>query len=479
MKKTIIGIALAFCLLLTACSVHAKSDTESITEAAAISSISDDHNKSPKRECNGYIVLETSLSLSKEDVTDKQFSDAEKILNLLDSKDKSMMNSLSIGKEKAGKTDLETFYAEICDVFSFEDSTYIVRSCSVISGTVLFDIWCYDGTNVNYAGDFTASEYKRVYPVKKEMPVIAAYTFSVRGFNYADAPVIAADVYTIENNMLEKCGTEAGKQFFWLYNEDEDKSRLFIFDEIKDGSCFAPDDIQNLALSGDIKQELAWDNGRLEVVSGYGKYVTDECSNNEKEIMEIFEKAYDLYLAADGISSEEYINIDGVFYLDGNEEDKTLDERIGEYSSSFTRRECERIFNGMREKDGTEYYVYSYGEKNGEAKDVLTSAKILENDLTDYDKVTLFSPVRGIDYSYAAGYAEIVEKSADSIEMKYTALYKGSDSTEENVVFADGKWSLEDGSDYILSDNDTVRSYEYHLLNEDGHWKFDDFVCYN
>ena len=63
--------------------------------------------------------------------------------------------------------------------------------------------------------------------------------------------------------------------------------------------------------------------------------------------------------------------------------------------------------------------------------------------------------------------------------MKYTALYKGSDSTEENVVFADGKWSLEDGSDYILSDNDTVRSYEYHLLNEDGHWKFDDFVCYN
>lgn len=106
MKKTIIGIALAFCLLLTACSVHAKSDTESITEAAAISSISDDHNKSPKRECNGYIVLETSLSLSKEDVTDKQFSDAEKILNLLDSKDKSMMNSLSIGKEKAEKTDL-------------------------------------------------------------------------------------------------------------------------------------------------------------------------------------------------------------------------------------------------------------------------------------------------------------------------------------------------------------------------------------
>lgn len=208
-------------------------------------------------------------------------------------------------------------------------------------------------------------------------------------------------------------------------------------------------------------------------------YVTDECSNNEKEIMEIFEKAYDLYLAADGISSEEYINIDGVFYLDGNEEDKTLDERIGEYSSSFTRRECERIFNGMREKDGTEYYVYSYGEKNGEVKDVLTSEKILENDLTDYDKVTLFSPVRGIDYSYAAGYAEIVEKSADSIEMKYTALYKGSDSTEENVVFADGKWSLEDGSDYILSDNDTVRSYEYHLLNEDGHWKFDDFICYN
>lgn len=39
--------------------------------------------------------------------------------------------------------------------------------------------------------------------------------------------------------------------------------------------------------------------------------------------------------------------------------------------------------------------------------------------------------------------------------------------------------SLKDGSDYILSDNDTVRSYEYHLLNEDGHWKFDDFVCYN
>ena len=34
-------------------------------------------------------------------------------------------------------------------------------------------------------------------------------------------------------------------------------------------------------------------------------------------------------------------------------------------------------------------------------------------------------------------------------------------------------------TDYILSDNDTVRSYEYHLLNEDGHWKFDDFVCYN
>ena len=106
MKKTIIGIALAFCLLLTACSVHAKSDTESITEAAAISSISDDHNKSPKRECNGYIVLETSLSLSKEDVTDKQFSDAEKILNLLDSKDKSMMNSLSIGKEKHLRTEL-------------------------------------------------------------------------------------------------------------------------------------------------------------------------------------------------------------------------------------------------------------------------------------------------------------------------------------------------------------------------------------
>ena len=58
-------------------------------------------------------------------------------------------------------------------------------------------------------------------------------------------------------------------QFFWLYNEDEEKSRLFIFDEIEDGSCFAPDNIQKLALSGEIKQELAWDNGRLKVVSGY------------------------------------------------------------------------------------------------------------------------------------------------------------------------------------------------------------------
>ena len=197
--------------------------------------------------------------------------------------------------------------------------------------------------------------------------------------------------------------------------------------------------------------------------------------SDEAEIIGAFDKAQKLYLAADGVSSESFAASGGTLYPDSG---ISLESRIKEYTDVFTQAECKRIFSGKRERDGIEYSVISYGITADGTEVQLTADEILGSDFSGYDSVTLFSEVRGIDLSYAAGYPKIISIGDDTAEMKYTALYKGADSAEGEISAVGGKWVTEGGEEYIPSENDIIREYSYDLVRENGSWKFDDFISF-
>ena len=202
----------------------------------------------------------------------------------------------------------------------------------------------------------------------------------------------------------------------------------------------------------------------------------------ESEIISYFQKASDLYCLADGISAEEYYNVDGVFYLDGEHQKITLDNRINEFTDCFTKNKCTEIFNWKRENSGTEYKVVSYGQKADGNIEELNAKDILQRNFSTYSKITLFSVVRGVNLSYAAGHLKIDKIDKKSISLKYHALYLGNhgDDIEYEIDCKNNDWVIVSpkeraGEVYSLYKNDYIKEYDFILIFENGKWKFDSF----
>lgn len=202
----------------------------------------------------------------------------------------------------------------------------------------------------------------------------------------------------------------------------------------------------------------------------------------ETEINSCFQKASDLYCLADGISSEDYYNLDGVFYLDGDLEKITLDVRIKEFTDCFTKSKCMEIFNGKRENGGTEYKVMSYGQKADGNIEELNADDILEKNFSAYSKITLFSVVRGVNLSYMSGHLEIGKINKHSVSLKYHALYLGNhgDGIEYEIDCKNNDWIIVSpkeraGEIYYPYESDYIKEYDFFLTFENGKWKFDSF----
>ena len=233
-------------------------------------------------EYNGYIVLKTDissfiLSCQNDDagnLTDSECKNIEYIVENMDSTNKAIMESLSAGREAVAEENARTYYAEISGLYEADGKTYMIRECSVMGSTVIYDLWCTDGDSVEYVGDFVSSEYVWMYPIKNGKSVIVTYEFTVRGFDYSKSPLIAANVYTIESGILTEYELESDKQFFWLYKPNSDGSseenELYILNAIEEGYIFAPEDITELALKGKLNQEIEWDGDKIKIASGYG-----------------------------------------------------------------------------------------------------------------------------------------------------------------------------------------------------------------
>lgn len=202
----------------------------------------------------------------------------------------------------------------------------------------------------------------------------------------------------------------------------------------------------------------------------------------ESEIMSYFQSATNLYCLADGISAEDYYNVDGIFYLDGNSEKNTLDDRINEFTDCFTKNKCTEIFNGKRKNSKAEYKVMSYGQKADYNIEELKAEDILGKNFSAYSKITLFSVVRGVNLSYAAGRLEIDKIDKQNISLKYRALYLGNhgDGIEYEIDCKNNDWVIvspkeREGEIYSTYESDYIEEYDFLLTFENGKWKFDSF----
>lgn len=226
-------------------------------------------------EYNGTIVLETDVSLiDLDNLTTTQHLHLKFIMENIISTDKEIMTILSKKKSPETIENAPKYYADILDIYEYDNKTYLVRSCMLMGGISIFDIWSTDGNTVEYVGDFITSEYQWMYPIQMGKPVIVTTEFVSRGFDYSTAPVIASKVYTLENNNLAEYKLSNDKQFFWLYSSQEDKqvkgNRLFILDAIEDNNSVAPNEIIEAVLNNTFEQEIAWVDNKIEVISGYG-----------------------------------------------------------------------------------------------------------------------------------------------------------------------------------------------------------------
>lgn len=210
-----------------------------------------------------------------------------------------------------------------------------------------------------------------------------------------------------------------------------------------------------------------------------------EITKEEKSYYEsLFLKAQTLYHLADGITGEEYIYTNNNFYLDGDINQITLDCRINDFLEIFSKDMCINILDGNREKNGSEYIVASYGlTTNGKTK-IITSEKLLNNNLSEFSSISLFSPIRGKNLSYAAGYLDIMEIGSENVVLRYTALYLGNnnENIEYSIKAENNQWIITNsslseliGHTYILNTNDYIIEYSYNLILEDGKWKFNNF----
>ncbi|MBQ8826173.1 MAG: hypothetical protein IJ007_03670 [Oscillospiraceae bacterium] len=302
MKKTL--IILLTILTLTACAQETEkvtttetttesiSVTEEITSAEiAAEQINVTNSDLPiKSEYNDYITLNTSISPDTEkNLTDIQRKHIEVILNETDSTDKDIMSVLSLKKETADKEHAPVFQADITAVYELDGKTYAVRSYPVMGSSVMYDIWCTEGNTAEYVGDFTASEYVWQYPLKNGQPVMVSYEFYSRGHDYSKTPLIAADVYVIENGKLTECHPDDGKQFFWLCEfestDKSDQNRLFILDKLEEGYSIAPEDVTELVQNGSFKQELMWSEGKLTAEKSTA-VTTAEIAENKKAVLD-------------------------------------------------------------------------------------------------------------------------------------------------------------------------------------------------
>ncbi len=235
-----------------------------------------------KHEYNGRVILKTDffsfiLSCQKDDeskLTDTQYQNIEYLAKNMDSADRAIMKLLSAGLETVAEENAPTYYAEIFGVYDLEEKTYMIRGYHIMGSSFIYEIWCTDGNTIEYVGDFVSTKYEWMYPIKDGKPVIVTYEFTVRGFDYSKSPLIAANVYTIESSMLTEYKLENDKQFFWLYKSKSEGipegNELYILDAIEDGYIFAPEDVTELALKGELNQEIGWDNGKIKIISGYG-----------------------------------------------------------------------------------------------------------------------------------------------------------------------------------------------------------------
>lgn len=204
----------------------------------------------------------------------------------------------------------------------------------------------------------------------------------------------------------------------------------------------------------------------------------------DEEIILLFEKAQKLYAVSDGLSSENYILKDGEFYLNGDTNSININTRIKKYTEVFSNNECIEIFNGKRNSNGIEYMIQSYGTTNAGEIKILSAKEILNSEFSKFNSVTLFTIVRGENFSYAAGYVEITEINLEKINIKYTALYLGNhnDNIEYEIKCENKKWIVassagvySSGDIYSLQENDYIKEYTYQLIFENGMWKFDNF----
>lgn len=131
----------------------------------------------------------------------------------------------------------------------------------------LYYALCYaDGDNAAICDDGAASHKNVHYAKVGDQPFVV---IAELGAGYSDDPVaIAEKVFTFSDGKLVPYDTEGDHLCIRV---SDSGNRLYLFGSSEDwensGDCPFLAEIN----SGEIVQELAWDNGRLKVVSGYGK----------------------------------------------------------------------------------------------------------------------------------------------------------------------------------------------------------------
>lgn len=201
-------------------------------------------------------------------------------------------------------------------------------------------------------------------------------------------------------------------------------------------------------------------------------------------IVQLTDTAERLYRMADGIECERYILCGEKFYLEGNENSVTVDERIKEFTDTFSIRKCREIFDGARKNGTAEYRVDSAGTlPDGEVR-VLTADDILSRNFSGFTEIRLFSVIRGKDMSFAAGGIRDIEANGGSAAVNYDALYFGdhNDGIEYEIEYTDKGWTVISPADrsgsYAMHPEDSVREYEFRLTEEDGRFKLDTFTLW-
>lgn len=117
----------------------------------------------------------------------------------------------------------------------------------------------------------------------------------------------------------------------------------------------------------------------------------------------------------------------------------------------------------------------SYGQKADGNIEELDAKDFLQRNFSVYSKITLFSVVRGVNLSYAAGYLEIDKINKESISLKYYALYLGNhgDDIEYEIDCKNNDWIIispkeRAGELYSLYISDYIKEYDFLLIFENG-----------